>query len=253
LAVKVSNLNTPSPFDETFSLDEVNFYLFDANKIHSEKLPLLIKSNLHKNEQLICLQRKRLSAQKEFVASRTLIKYLLAQHYHINYQSIELSFNQQQLQLQAYNDNKLIPCTLSLAHSSGMLLFAIVKNTINNKPIKMGVDIEEVKQGRDFQALADNSFPLTECKQIQQSGILGFYRFWTLKEAFSKMLPQPMTTTLKENIQEKLADLHVKSGRYMHFDLSVVTEKAFKNKSVTVLNSPDFFEKFFPISEFENN
>ena len=211
--------------------------MFDANQICIEDIPKFIVSNLHKNEQAICHQRKQVRAKKEYIASRTLIKLVLSKHYGIDYQSIELYFNPQSSKLQAFHYNELLQCHLSLAHSKGLLFIAIASNTI-----KVGVDIEKINHIRDIQALAKNYYHPTESEYIQKNRKNDFYRLWTLKEAFSKMMPQAMATTLKQSIQENLIHYYTNSGKYLDFDLSIVSEKSFKKTTVALLDFNLLFE-----------
>lgn len=216
-----------------------------------ENISSLSQSNLHKNEQLIYLQRKKVVAKQEYLASRTIIKYLIAQYCQVNYHSIELYFNQALLQLQALCDNKPMPFSLSLSHSHGMIFIAIVNNASTAKMLKIGVDIEAINSNRDTQLLANNFYPKSEGEQVQQNGIFDFYRLWTLKEAYSKMLPQAMATTLSQNMQVNLANLNVLSCQYRMFDFSIVAEQKINSATVTVVNSANLISELFPICQVE--
>jgi len=217
--------------------DELSLFLFDANQLSVENLPTLITSNLHINEQVICNQRIKETAKKEFVASRTIIKQIISTHNHLEYNLLELRFNHQTSKLEAFTNKELLPYNLSIAHSNGILFIAI-----SSQKFKVGVDIEKLNDKRDYKALAKNFYHPIESEQVQINGVSEFYRFWTLKEAFSKMLPQAMTITLNQSIQNNLANYSSNSGVYLDFDLSTVTEKSFNEATVSLLSFDLFFK-----------
>jgi 4'-phosphopantetheinyl transferase len=213
--------------------EEVQFFLFDSNTINKKTLDLLSDKYLHRNETLTLHQRKKPQAQQEFIISRILIKQLFINDNSTALHQIEIRFNEISLLLEVFYLDKLQPISVSLSHSKGLIFLAL---SLNN--ISLGVDIEHINSKRDVKLLAKNYYHLTEVEQVVQRGVDAFYRIWTLKEAISKHLKQPIVTTLKHNIFEKLPLLTYQSGVYNDFDLSFVSNKA---EASSINNSINFF------------
>jgi phosphopantetheinyl transferase len=69
---------------------------------------------------------------------------------------------------------------ISLSHSATLVAVAIS----TEGPV--GVDIERLRPGRDFAALARAAFGTAEQAAVKHRGIEAFYRIWTLREALAK-------------------------------------------------------------------
>jgi phosphopantetheinyl transferase len=68
---------------------------------------------------------------------------------------------------------------ISLSHSKGMIACAV------SFMGEVGIDVEFWRH-RDFAALAEHAFSPQEQQIVAEQGIAGFYRLWTLREAFAK-------------------------------------------------------------------
>jgi phosphopantetheinyl transferase len=51
---------------------------------------------------------------------------------------------------------------------------------------EIGVDLEELRSGRDWPAMAETAFGPREAQRVAADGMPGFYRLWTLREAMAK-------------------------------------------------------------------
>jgi 4'-phosphopantetheinyl transferase len=72
------------------------------------------------------------------------------------------------------------PFQISMSHSRTIVACAITdEGTI-------GVDVEDMEPGREFEAIAAASFGPLEIKTVEHDGLAAFYRIWTLREALAK-------------------------------------------------------------------
>ena len=217
-----SNINFKLVKNITFvKAKKMNVYLCDANKISAINLTELANNWLHKNEFPLFQKRKNEIAKKEYIASRFVIKKILSSYTSYNYHELYVQFNHQEDKLQVYNNDKKLPFSLCISHSNGVVLIALGHNEIS-----LGVDIEKIKVSRDYQALAASYYHIDEQSLIETHGINAFYRLWTLKEALSKTLREPMTALLKEKTLTQLSPYYVNSGIYHDFDLSIITSNS---------------------------
>jgi 4'-phosphopantetheinyl transferase len=238
-----SNLSVkPMLFSEVSVSKEVRLFLFDSNAINEKMLDFISEKYLHQNETLTLHQRKKQQAKQEFIISRMLIKQLFLNGSSKALQKIEIRFNKESLLLEVFYLDKRQPFSISLSHSKGLIFLAVSLNDVS-----LGVDIEHIKTKRNIHSLAKNYYHLTEVEQVEQRGVDAFYRIWTLKEAISKHLKQPIVTTLKQNIFKRLPLLSYQSGVYNGFDLSFVCDKAEHssiNNSINIFASKDFLNLF---------
>lgn len=232
----------PMSLNQISVAKEVQFFLFDSNAINKKTLDFLSEKHLHRNETLTLHQRKKPQAQQEFIISRVLIKQLFINGSDKSFHQIEIRFNKISLLLEVFYLDKRQPFSISLSHSKGLIFIAISLNKVS-----LGVDIEHMNTKRDVNLLAKNYYHLTEVAQVEQRGVDAFYRIWTLKEAISKHLKQPIVTTLKHNIFEQLPLLSYRSGVYKDFDLSFVSKKtecSSINNLINLFSPLDFLNLF---------
>jgi 4'-phosphopantetheinyl transferase len=232
----------PILFSEVSVAKEVRFFLFDSNTINKRMLDFISDNYLHENETLTLHQRKKQQAKQEFIISRILIKQLFLNGTNKALHKIEIRFNKESLLLEVFYLDKRQPFSISLSHSKGLIFLAVCLNKVS-----LGVDIEHINTKRDVNLLANNYYHLIEVEQVEKRGVDGFYRIWTLKEAISKHLKQPIVTTLKQNIFKLLPLLSYQSGVYKGFDLSFVCDKAELspiNNSINLFAAKDFLKLF---------
>jgi 4'-phosphopantetheinyl transferase len=93
----------------------------------------------------------------------------------------------------------------NLSHSGGILLIGMCRRRM------VGVDLEEIRSGRDFMGLAERYFSPGEVAAIKdlppENQIVWFYKIWTQKEAFLKGLGRGLTLPLDSFEVPILADL----------------------------------------------
>jgi 4'-phosphopantetheinyl transferase len=234
-------------FSQVLLTKEIQFFLFDSNAISKKILGYFSNIHLHKNETITLHQRKKTQAQQEFIISRLLIKLLFINRTDKALNEIEIKFNEINLRLEIFYLDKLQPISISLSHSKGLIFIAL---SLSN--VSFGVDIEYINTKRNVELLARHFYHSSEVEQIEQLDKNAFYRIWTLKEAISKHIKQPIVTTLKENIVETLSSYYHQSTVYHEFDLSFVgdkTEKSSCHNSINIISTQDFLNLFIdPIS-----
>lgn len=209
-----------SIFSQLKLSNSVDIFLYDCNLINNKHLPHLAIQLLHNEELEIYNRRKNLIAKKEYVSSRYIIKYLIAQHFSLNYEQLKVKFDQTKKSLIIIYNDKNLPVSISLSHSAGIIVFALSISSIS-----FGIDIEQIKS-RDYQALAKHFYPQDEITLITKYGKKAFYRLWTLKEALSKMLKQPIVKIVHNSTEQLLSKVNNYSMTYCDFDVSFVTDNA---------------------------
>jgi len=236
-------------FSQVSVAKNVQFFLFDSNAINKTMLDFLSDKYLHGNELVTLHQRKKQQAQQEFIISRMLIKKLFINGSKKALHQVEIKFSKESLLLEVFYLEKRQPFSISLSHSKGLIFLAVSLNKVS-----LGVDIEYINTKRDVNLLAKSYYHLTEVKQIEQRGIDAFYRIWTLKEAISKYLKQPIVMTLKQNIFEKPPLFRYQSTVYNDFDLSFacdIAEHLSIDNSVNLFDLQDFLNIFTDATQID--
>lgn len=258
----VDNLNGIS------SLNELTLFLINSNKLPQQDLPLLADKYLQKEELETYHKRLKILAKKEFIASRTLIKRIVAKVYNYLFDHLKVAFNHKQLCLQVFYKTTLLPLTLSLSHSKGLVALAIkqtTSTTVNeseyvaaneckrvsknekedeNKPLtidpnSLGIDIENICDKRDWLKLAKYYFHANDIsyltQQKTQHKAQGFYQLWTLKEAYCKMIKEPIVNHLSLDTLSVLAKLNVSTCHYNQHRISIVCSYQCKQPNTILL------------------
>ncbi|TXH37801.1 MAG: 4'-phosphopantetheinyl transferase superfamily protein [Rhodospirillaceae bacterium] len=70
--------------------------------------------------------------------------------------------------------------SVSIAHSGGWVMCGLSRDG------DIGIDLEELRSGRDWPAMAETAFGPREVQRAAADGMPGFYRLWTLREAMAK-------------------------------------------------------------------
>lgn len=214
-----------------------SYALYDANNINEQDIALLTTELLHCNEKKIIARRKKIIAKKEYIASRLLIKLHIAKYLNIPYQDLHLDYDEQATQLKAIYNAKPLALNISLAHSKGIIFFAITKSTV-----KVGVDIEFQNPHRDTQQLIEAYFHPVEVSALLRSEKSQFYQYWTLKEALAKMANKTVLEVLKQDIRKQLFHYHHATGQYQEFSLSIVQTDPIEVQSLYLVHSDDILQ-----------
>ncbi|WP_281556746.1 4'-phosphopantetheinyl transferase superfamily protein [Thalassomonas sp. RHCl1] len=214
--------------------------LFDSNVLSQAHIGELAESWLIADEKQILDKRRLLTAKKEFVASRGMIKLALARHFQLDVQAINIHFDQQDTCLKASRyqqanpetQQELLPVQICISHSHGKVLVAM-----SMQSNRLGVDLEWRKPERPWLKLARHFYHAREITRIEQGGVDSFYRIWTLKEALAKAIKQPIARLLSQDIIPMLDPFTVMSSQHQDFDISLITDLPLAQVELTVLDA----------------
>ncbi|MGB1263377.1 MAG: 4'-phosphopantetheinyl transferase family protein [Cognaticolwellia sp.] len=211
IAIKIADIN------EVAHADNPCCILSKANDIDEQNLSRLSSTLLHEQEQKVFLQRKNITAKKEYLTSRFLIKTVLSQRLNLPYEKMQLRFNSKTSTLEALVNNKALAINISLAHSKGSVFFAI-----NDEKSAIGVDIEYQNSKRNIIDVAKTFFHPDECKVLTKDSIQQFYQLWTLKESLAKATGQSIFQLLGQNTKQLLKHYQYTLGQFEQFQLAVI-------------------------------
>jgi 4'-phosphopantetheinyl transferase len=118
--------------------------------------------------------------RNRFIVGRGILRSLLAQYLNLEPQQLEFTYG-------SYGKPSLKQANnlqFNLAHSHDQALYAMTYDRA------IGIDIEQIREIKDLEALTRRFFALSECNAICQSEsedqAKAFFRYWTCKEAFLK-------------------------------------------------------------------
>lgn len=208
------------------------YTLYDANNIETNAITFLSAELLHESEKEIVERRRKTIAKKEYLASRFLIKTFIAQHLDIPYPLLQLCFDEKSAKLKAIYKGKSLALSISLAHSKGIIFFAITHSKTS-----IGVDIEYQNPHRDSQALIKAYFHHDEVKILPNISKKLFYQFWTLKESLAKINATSVLAVLKQNTEQQLAPYNYITGHYKHFTFAVIQSKPAEKFCISLINN----------------
>ena len=206
--------------DKIIHLDRPFCVLCDANSIKASAIKPLALQLLFEDELDVIAQRKKLSAKKEYIVSRFLIKTLVSRYFKISYHCLRLSFNNKLKKLQAIVNDKPLAINMSLAHSKGMVFFAL-----STEEIVIGVDIEYQNDDRDIISVAENFFHPSEYKTLTKDQHTTFYQLWTLKESLAKATGQSIFQLLGQDTMQAIKGFHYTLGQYDGFQLATLQNR----------------------------
>ncbi|WDE03786.1 4'-phosphopantetheinyl transferase superfamily protein [Thalassomonas viridans] len=210
--------------------------IFDSNALSQRQMEVLADNWLTADETQTLDKRRLLTAKKEFVASRGIIKLVLARHLQLDVKAINIFFDQEDTCLKAciyqQTDREMLPVQICISHSHGLVLVAM-----SLQSSRLGVDLEQRKPERRWLKLARHFYHARETARIEKEGMDTFYRIWTLKEALAKAIKQPIARLLSQDIQPMLDPFTVISGQYRDFDISLLTDLPIEQAELTVLDS----------------
>jgi len=219
----------------------IDVYLFNSNHIDSEQLSALAAQYLHPQEQAIFAKRKQQQAKQEYLASRVIIKTYASQRLGYDFDSLTVLFDDKDTCLKVYQHDEVIALHSCISHSHGQVLVALVPVTheaaqvLTIKPMQLGVDLEWISTKRSLDKVAKHYYHSEELHacMAQVEAVTeemskavhakALYRIWTLKEALAKAIKQPIAKLLRDNVFEHCQPLHVQSGCYEAFDISIIS------------------------------
>jgi 4'-phosphopantetheinyl transferase len=200
------------------------YVLCNAGIIKKTGLSALAHQLLSAHEQALFQQRKSLMAKKEYLTSRFLIKSLLSKQLRLPYQEIQLSFNNQSQKLEAIYHHQPLAVNISLAHSKGMVFFAIC-----DAKTAIGVDIEYQNINRNILPLAEEFFHPKEFKALSKNSHLKFYQLWTLKESLAKAKGLSVLELLGQDTLKLLKTFQYTFSQYDNFQLAAIHNREFSS------------------------
>lgn len=215
--------------------DSLYCLVYDANRIVTSSLDKLAQAFLSERELNLQLQRKKISAQKEFLASRFIIKKLITQLSNHTYDEIEVEFDEANVELKSYIGRIALPFKISISHSKGVVLVVLSTRTKN-----IGADIEYMSEDRNFLKLAQQFFHPSEVNLIEQKGAKIFYELWTMKEALAKLEKKSVTDLLRINIRKNTKACSKLIGLYDKFALTIFSSVPNESFTLTELSIVEF-------------
>lgn len=182
-----------------------------------------IKNLLSTSEKIRLEATKNNNKKREFLISRSLMRHALSRQFGIPENEWEFIDKPNSPPLV----NNLPEDTyLSLSHSNGLICFAIYSSPV-------GIDIEKILTGRDYEALGEIIMSDEELEIIthnKNEQVKNFYRIWCAKEAYYK------TFSRKEQLKTSLKNISVPAlinnkkqwflygGNNQQFQLSLVVK-----------------------------
>ncbi|MEY8251094.1 MAG: 4'-phosphopantetheinyl transferase superfamily protein [Colwellia sp.] len=240
--------------------NSINLYLFNANELSEKKVFSLAQQYLSTSEFAIYDQRKALLAKKEFIASRLLLKHLAFAFFKslnasllpVDFKELIILFNKELSCLEVRYQQQLLPLTVSLSHSHGIVFLGVAQHKEQHSKqqhmpletklnMQLGVDIELISEKRNHQKLAKHFFHPAEIDWITAQGQTAFFRVWTLKEALAKASKVSVASLLAKNVFEQLRSVNrvsYFSCQYQSqvskniFDMSIVFNMPLKVKAI---------------------
>ena len=208
-------------------------YVFNSKTLSDKDVAHLATECLHPNEQTIFAKRKHAQAQREYLATRFLLKQHLSQYLTTPFAQLSVLFSESEKLLQVYDNDQLLSMSTCISHSHGHVAIAICHTNT-----ALGIDIEKIIPQRKISAVAKRFYHEQELEICATKDETALYRLWTLKEALAKTIRQPIAKILGQNIFGYKPQYAFRSGKVGEFDLSIITaEKLPKQIEVQLIQS----------------
>ena len=221
---------------EQGQLSNINFRenflgcLFDSSLISDFNCPFLAHQHLHQNEYLIFKKRKKIRSQKEYIASRYMIKSIVAKWHGCSYEMLYVGFDESNNRLEVFKGLERLPYCISVSHSRGLVLVTVTRGNI-----QVGADLEYIDRTRQTSQLVNHFFHPKEKEWIELNDNSGFYKLWTLKEAIAKIRGQSVMAVIEEDTSKLIQSFHSVEANYKDFAFAIVTSKSIKSIVINVL------------------
>ena len=133
--------------------------------------------------------------RQRFVAGRALLRTILAGYLRTDANGLTFSYSKKEKPSLA-SDHAESGVTFNVSHSGGIALLAFTRGR------EIGVDVEQVRQDSDLQAIARRVFSMHEQNQLAalpaEKRIDAFFRCWTRKEAYIKATGDGLSLPLNQ-------------------------------------------------------
>lgn len=190
-------------------LNDVHVWLLDLN-FEIDKIDEL-KKILSEDEQIRANKFKFEYHQHRYIITRANLRIILSKYLQINPNKIEFYYSEKgkpSLE-QKCNQKEL---EFNLSHSENLAIYGFTNN------IKIGIDIEKIKDNCDVESLANRFFTLNEYHIISnlkgKEKLQAFYQAWTSKEAYFKATGEGLIGGLNNieialnSLERKLVSIH---------------------------------------------
>ncbi|MGD0270003.1 MAG: 4'-phosphopantetheinyl transferase superfamily protein [Candidatus Sulfotelmatobacter sp.] len=133
--------------------------------------------------------------RQRFVAGRALLRTILAGYLRTDANGLTFSYSKKEKPSLA-SDHAESGVTFNVSHSGGIALLAFTRGR------EIGVDVEQVRQDSDLEAIARRFFSMHEQNQLAalpaEKRIDAFLRCWTRKEAYIKATGDGLSLPLNQ-------------------------------------------------------
>lgn len=160
---------------------DIQVNILELNKLESSyaKLFKLLNDQEQARAEQLKIENKRL----QFVLTRAVLKELLGKELGLSPIDIEFDYAEHGKPFISPETNPE-NIEFNVSHSNDYAAIAISNN------IKLGVDIEQIRTGIEFEKLAQRFFSKIECEHIlslaEEEKQAAFFSIWSAKEAFIK-------------------------------------------------------------------
>ena len=188
---------------ETPARDTVHIWTIDLQQACLDLPELLSDDELSRFSRI-----SHDKARQSFLRSRTSLRLILASYLRCSAAGLLFRYNENgKPELSSSEPSSL---RFNLSHSGNYCLLAVAADC------EIGVDVEQVKSARDYQALAQRFFTASEFHLLRNTNDERlFYRIWVLKEASVKARGMKLLAgldrfecTLSEDGELKVTDQH---------------------------------------------
>jgi 4'-phosphopantetheinyl transferase len=161
----------------------------DVSASESHAFRELISADEILRADRFAFERLRIS----FEVSHGILRILLAQHMRCNPRELAFTFGPKGKPSLCGNSQ----LRFNMAHSGGLAVYAF------SLDCEVGVDIEEVRNLRDFKQIADRYFCREEASQLlsvagEKQRAEAFFRCWTRKESYIKAIGDGLSVPLDQ-------------------------------------------------------
>lgn len=179
------------PTDLVLSENKIHIWMVDTKKYVKcyEKLFLYLSMD----EKIRADRFFSIHHKVDYIIARSMLRLLLGKYLNTCPEMLHFEYNDHgkpHLTTELYTHN----LHFNLAHSNNLVLYIFAKN------IKVGIDVEKIKSLHDFMGIAESNFAPNDIMELQalptNKRLMHFYKIWTRKEAFTKMLGVGLTYPL---------------------------------------------------------
>lgn len=163
--------------------------------------------------------------EKNFILTRGILRRIIGDYLEIDPRKIKFSYGKYGKPF-LYNPMKKNELYFSVSHSGNIFLCAFSKNS------ELGVDVEKIEHLEYFELIAEDFFYAGEILSFKKIPFLKrreyFFKHWTRKEAFIKMIGYGLCCPMNQ-FELSLLPKTPPTLCYIHSDFNVVREPVLKD------------------------